>query len=311
MHHYVASSCCQFFFTIRLTFVTFIAACVGVRVRLWVWVSVCAWICLAAAHLHFGMFSFSFRFLFLLLCCSSCCCCCLYCLCRFISSCCCTEKKILVIFAHIWTLWHINFYFTLSPLKSFFDYFYLPLCISLCCVITLADKERKKTLELNYNLKQPLKRHALSSFPNFNEFWKVKKFLSVLKMNNRTITYSPTIITANSPCVLLAENPPTLWPSLFTTWFKVQWICRHAVFLLIPTSFCLLLFVSWQMSCSNCRLNFWLLTATENKRRDSMIDMKWISQKVKVEHKYKVARKVIKLYCRLRHTNQSRFISTV
>lgn len=29
MLHYVASSCCQFFFTFRLTFVTFIAACVS------------------------------------------------------------------------------------------------------------------------------------------------------------------------------------------------------------------------------------------------------------------------------------------
>lgn len=45
MLHYVASSCCQFFFTFRLTFVTFIAACVSDCVYVLQWVFVCVWVC--------------------------------------------------------------------------------------------------------------------------------------------------------------------------------------------------------------------------------------------------------------------------
>jgi len=101
MLHYVASSCCQFFFTFRLTFVTFIAACVCVCQSEWVCeclsasVWVCVWwkmprSCPSSFWYVFPDFSFFLSF-FTPLCRSSCCC--WYCCCRFINSCCCTEKN--------------------------------------------------------------------------------------------------------------------------------------------------------------------------------------------------------------------------
>lgn len=77
MLHYVASSCCQFFFTFRLTFVTFIAACVRVCqsdcesvcvcVEVRVFECECAGVCVYAPQLPIFIsvcFTFSFRFLF-------------------------------------------------------------------------------------------------------------------------------------------------------------------------------------------------------------------------------------------------------
>lgn len=81
------------FLTFRLTFVTFIAACVWVCQSEWVCECVnLPWKMPRSCPSSFGMFFLSFRFAFLLffltpLCRSSCCYCCWYCCCRSINSC--------------------------------------------------------------------------------------------------------------------------------------------------------------------------------------------------------------------------------